>query len=36
MLDMLKSMILDFQETPLETGVPRRMALRGGPRKATA
>jgi len=35
MLDTLKSMILDFQETPLETGVPRRMALKAVPRKAS-
>ena len=35
MLDTLKSMILDFQETPLETGVPRRMALQPVPRKAS-
>jgi uncharacterized protein len=27
MLDTLKSMLLDFQEAPLETGVPRRMLL---------
>lgn len=27
MLDALKSMLLDFQEVPLETGVPRRMLL---------
>ena len=27
MLDTLKSMILDFQEAPLEIGVSRRMAL---------
>ena len=35
MLDMLKAMILDFQETPLETGVPRRIALQAVPRKAS-
>jgi uncharacterized protein len=35
MLDTLKSMILDFQEAPLETGVPRRMALQPVPRKAS-
>ena len=35
MLDTLKSMILDFQETPFETGVTRRMALRAVPRKAS-
>ena len=35
MLDTLKTMILDFQEVPLETGVPRRMALQAVPRKAS-
>lgn len=35
MLDTLKSLILDFQEAPLETGVPRRMALQAVPRKAS-
>jgi len=35
MLDALKSMILDFQEAPLETGVPRRTALQAVPRKAS-
>ena len=35
MLDVLKSMILDFQEAPLETGVTRRMALQAVPRKAS-
>jgi len=35
MLDTLKAMILDFQEAPLETGVPRRMALQTIPRKAS-
>jgi hypothetical protein len=35
MVDTLKSMILDFQEAPLETGVPRRMALQAVPRKAS-
>ena len=27
MLETLKAMILDFQEAPLETGVPRRLRL---------
>ena len=27
MMETIKSLILDFQETPLETGVPRRLAL---------
>ncbi|MBT9588343.1 ATP-binding protein [bacterium] len=27
MLDTLKSLLLDFQETPLETGVPRRLRI---------
>jgi predicted AAA+ superfamily ATPase len=35
MLDTLKSLILDFQEVPFETGVPRRMALQAVPRKAS-
>ena len=35
MLDTLKAMILDFQEAPLETGVPRRMVLQTVPRKAS-
>jgi len=28
MLDLLKSLILDFQEAPLEIGVPRRITFR--------
>ncbi|MFM9195990.1 MAG: ATP-binding protein [Planctomycetia bacterium] len=35
MLDVLKSMILDFQEAPLDIGVPRRIALTAVPRKAS-
>lgn len=35
MLHSLKSMILDFQEAPLDTGVPRRMTLQAVPRKAS-
>lgn len=27
MIDMIKTIILDFQEAPLETGVPRRMRI---------
>lgn len=35
MIDILKEMILDFQEVELETGVPRRVGIRPIPRKAT-
>ena len=35
MMDTLKAMILDFHEAPLETGVPRRVALKAVPRKAS-
>jgi len=35
MLETLKAMILDFQESTLETGVPRRMALQAVPGKAS-
>ena len=35
MLETIKAMILDFQETPLETGVPRRLSLKAVPGKAT-
>jgi predicted AAA+ superfamily ATPase len=35
LLETLKSMILDFQEVRLETGVPRRVALKVVPGKAT-
>lgn len=35
MLETLKAMILDFQESPLEVGVPRRMALQAVPGKAS-
>lgn len=34
MLDILKTLILDFQEQELETGVPRRLRLETVPRKA--
>jgi len=34
MLETLKAMILDFQEAPLETGVPRRLRLEAVPGKA--
>jgi predicted AAA+ superfamily ATPase len=34
MLEILKSLILDFQELRLETGVPRRLALQAVPGKA--
>jgi hypothetical protein len=35
MLETLKAMILDAQETPLETGVPRRLSLTPVPGKAS-
>lgn len=35
MLETLKSLILDFQQAPLETGVPRRLDLQAVPRKAS-
>lgn len=35
MLDIIKTMILDFHETTLETGTPRRLALTPVPRKAS-
>ncbi|MCL2647336.1 MAG: ATP-binding protein [Phycisphaerales bacterium] len=35
MLETLKAMILDFQESPLETGVPRRLAIKAVPGKAS-
>jgi hypothetical protein len=35
MIEILKSIILDFQEVKLETGVPRRLKLRAVPGKAT-
>ncbi len=34
MLETLKALILDFQESLLETGVPRRMAMKAVPGKA--
>jgi hypothetical protein len=34
MLETIKSIILDFQETPLETGVPRRLQIETVPGKA--
>ena len=30
MIEPLKTIILDFQEVELETGVPRRLKVRGG------
>jgi len=35
MLDVLKEMILDFQELHLDTGIPRRVAVSTVPGKAT-
>ena len=35
MLEVLKALILDFQEGSLETGVPRRLGVRAVPGKAT-
>ncbi len=35
MIDTLKSIILDFQEIELETGVPRHLKIRTIPGKAT-
>lgn len=35
MLETLQSLILDFHEAPLETGVPRRLDIRSLPGKAT-
>jgi hypothetical protein len=35
MLETIKSIILDFQEAPLETGVPRRLRIETVPGKAT-
>jgi len=35
MIDIIKAMILDFQESPLATGVPRRLDVRPIPGKAT-
>jgi len=35
MIDILKSIILDFQEVELETGVPRHMNIESIPHKAT-
>ena len=35
MIEILKSIILDFQEVELETGVPRRLKIRAVPDKAT-
>ena len=35
MIETLKSIILDFQEVELETGVPRRLKIRALPDKAT-
>ena len=35
MIETLKSIILDFQEVELETGVPRRLKIRAAPDKAT-
>ncbi len=35
MLETLKAMILDFQESPLEASVPRRIALKAVPGKAS-
>ena len=35
MIETVKSIILDFQEIPLETGVPRRLKVQTIPGKAT-
>lgn len=35
LLDLLRRIILDFQEMPLETGVPRRLQITSVPKKAT-
>lgn len=35
MLEILRALILDFQEAPLETGVPRRLPLKAVPGKAS-
>ncbi|MCD6499991.1 MAG: AAA family ATPase, partial [Deltaproteobacteria bacterium] len=35
MIETLKSIILDFQEVELDTGVPRRLKIRTVPHKAT-
>ncbi len=35
MIEILKSIILDFQEVELETGIPRRLKIRAVPDKAT-
>lgn len=35
MLDTLKAMLLDFQEAPLATGIPRRLRVESVPGKAT-
>ncbi len=35
MIEILRSIILDFQEAPLETGVPRHLKIEVAPGKAT-
>ena len=35
MIEVLKSIILDFQEVELETGVPRHLRIKAVPGKAT-
>ena len=35
MIETLKALILDFQESPLEAGVPRRMTLQAVAGKAS-
>ena len=35
MIETIKSILLDFQEVPLETGVPRRLKVEAVPGKAT-
>jgi hypothetical protein len=35
MIEALKSIILDFQEVELETGVPRRLKIKAVPGKGT-
>ena len=35
MIEVIKSLILDFQESPLSTGVPRHLRIETVPGKAT-
>ncbi|MEA3436597.1 MAG: ATP-binding protein, partial [Thermodesulfobacteriota bacterium] len=35
MIEILKSIILDFQEVELDTGVPRHLKIKAVPNKAT-